>query len=91
MNNELNKVLDIHAQQGTKVKCVHWDWGYDIDQMTAKKHLKKDGEYTVDHIDIFNSYSYLYLREFPHIVFNAIMFISVKENELKGANRWTKF
>jgi len=75
--NKKEKILDIHSPQGTKVKCSHWTWGYKDDQEIAKKYLEKDKIYTVDRIEVFSSYSNLYLEEFYGIIFNAIMFEQV--------------
>jgi hypothetical protein len=71
--------MNIAAQKGTKV--VYLDkGGYSSDKKHARKYLKKNKIYTVDHTEVDDFYTEVYLQEFPGVSFNSVMFQDIQGN-----------
>ena len=51
--------------------------GQDIDKKQAEQYLQIGAEYTVEHIDVKNWHTDIFLKEIPGIVFNSVMFSNV--------------
>jgi hypothetical protein len=66
-------VPNIYSRAGSKLIYLDKN-GYDEDREEANKFLKKGELYTVDHVDIFKYSSTVYLKEFPEMGFNMVMF-----------------
>ncbi len=79
-NPYLNR-MDIGASPGTKVIFDSLG-GYPGDKEFAKKYLVLDNTYTVLFVDIGNFSSEVYLKEFPNIPFNTVLFKAINEEEL---------
>lgn len=70
--------MEIYALEGHKVKCVTMTAGYKHDQEIAKQHLLLNEIYTVDHTDVHNSLTDVYLKEIPEVRFNSVFFDDVE-------------
>jgi len=68
-----NLSLNIYSKKGAKLIYLDKN-GYDTQREEANKFLKKGEIYTVDHVDIFKSTSTVFLKEFPGMGFNMVMF-----------------
>ena len=75
--------MDIYSTQGTKVIFSNPIWGYESDQEIAKKNLKIGSEYTIEKTNIWSSHTLVYLKEFPWIEFNSVMFTDWKNTILQ--------
>lgn len=73
--------MDIYSPSGTKVIFDSLG-GYPGDKEFAKKYLVLDNTYTVLFVDIGNFSSEVYLKEFPNIPFNTVLFKAINEEEL---------
>lgn len=75
--------MNIYAKEGTKVTPVFKDGkaigGYDSDAKQVEKYLKEGEWYTVDHTDIHNWSTDVYLQEFPNTSFNSVCFVDEDE------------
>ena len=71
--------MDIHSKKGTKVIFNHLTAGYTHHQIIAKKHLEAGKEYTVDHTEIGNCHTDVYLQEVSNVAFNSVMFDNKKD------------
>lgn len=68
--------MNIYSKPGTKVRfnesCeAQTRWGANDE---ANDYLVKDQEYTVDHIEVHNQHTKVYLTEFPGKKFNSCVF-----------------
>jgi len=54
-------------------KFAYPEYGYQSDQDTVKKYLKVDEEYELEHVDMGQSHTTVYLRGFSH-GFNSVHF-----------------
>ena len=66
--------MNIYSDPGTKVIFANPTYGYPHDQENAKQHLTADKVYTVDHTDVFDSSTDVYLVEVPGVAFNSVLF-----------------
>lgn len=66
--------MDIYSPEGTKVIFNHPESGYNHHIETAKKHLEVGKEYTIDHTDVGDWHTGVYLKEIPGVAFNSVMF-----------------
>lgn len=73
--------MNIFAGNGDTVVFSHPDYGTDYDKDLASRVLEIGKTYTVVRIDIYSSFSYMKLAEFPNLIFNPIMFEDGKVNE----------
>jgi predicted nucleic-acid-binding protein len=74
--------VNIYAQEGCKVRFLNRN-GYEMDREKALDcELIEDEIYTVDHTDVGNWHTNVYLKEVPDIPFNSVMFEDV-ESESK--------
>jgi len=64
----------LHCEKGSKIAFVHPNSGYPGDQESAKKHLIKNGEYTVEYLSVGRSSSTIQVKEVPGIKFNSVHF-----------------
>jgi len=71
-------VLD--CKHGDKVVYANPKNGMSYDKEQAEKHLKLNGTYTIDFLNIGKWHTDVFLIEFPYERFNSVMF------EAKGAN-----
>lgn len=76
--------MEIYALEGHKVKCVTMTAGYKHDQEIAKQHLLLNEIYTVEHTDVHNSFTDVYLKEIPEVRFNSVFFDDVEFQSLKN-------
>lgn len=70
--------MNIYAGHGTKVVFANPLDGYPHDQDMAAKHLTVGETYTVDHTDVRDWYTNVFLVEVPKVVFNSVMFDDVE-------------
>jgi len=75
--------MDIYSTHWTKVIYSNSKSGYESDQEIAKKHLKVDSEYTIDKTVVWSSHTLVYLKEFPWIEFNSVIFSDWKNTILQ--------
>ena len=66
--------MDIYAKEGTRIRCSTLDGGYDHHKKVAERHLELNEVYTVDHTDVDNWHTDVYLKEFPGVAFNSVFF-----------------
>lgn len=68
--------LDIYAPVGTKVRPVFYKGepyhGSNYDKENVAKHLKEDGIYTIDSMEVGNWSTDVYLVEVPNVRFNSV-------------------
>lgn len=67
--------IDIYSPEGTKVKYTGRG-GHEHHKKHANKYLKIDGIYTIDHTNVSNWYTDVYLKEVPNEAFNSVHFIN---------------
>lgn len=77
--------MEIYALRGHKVKCVTLTAGYKHDQEIAKRNLLLNEIYTVDHTDVHNYSTDVYLEEIPGVAFNSVFFDDVNPQSLKDS------
>jgi hypothetical protein len=70
----LKPVMNIRAKKGTKVVFAYPDAGYPFDQEFAKKHLVAGETYTVEKTVIRSCETDVFLKEFPDMSFNSVLF-----------------
>jgi hypothetical protein len=59
------------------VRFVHPDWGYKVDQRIAAEHLRVGDYYQVDQVEILAWNTNVFLKDFPGIPFNSVLFEEV--------------
>jgi len=69
--------VDIHSKKGSKVKFANPDSGYPHHQQDALDHLVVGEVYTVLETDVHNFATDVYLKGFPEIPFNSVLFDDV--------------
>jgi len=74
----LMETMDIHSKEGDVVLYNFPFNGYEGDQATAAKYLSEGNTYTVDHTIVYSSSTDVFLKEFPDIAFNSVMFSDYK-------------
>lgn len=77
-DSDLVVSMNIYAKEDDKV--IYLDkHGYSADTINARKEGLVKGEiYTVSHVDVHQSCSDVYLKEFPKRSFNTVMFADLK-------------
>ena len=86
--------MNIYALEGHKVRFDNPTSGYEYDQKQAAKYLQIGKEYTIDYTNVENSSTDVYLKEFPNISFNSVMFEDVAEQSDKDSSRhpdWRRY
>jgi hypothetical protein len=73
--------MNIYAESGAKVRCVSLTAGYECDQKRAREYLELNQIYTVDYTEVYNWCTDVYLREFPMIAFNSVIFEDVEGDD----------
>jgi hypothetical protein len=68
--------MNIFVSEGTRIVYTGKN-GRDYDHKDAKIALTIGGTYTVDHIDVFDWYSRVFLKEVPEKAFNTVIFREV--------------
>lgn len=68
-----NHSMNIYSKEGSKLIYLGKN-GEDYEREKANLFLKKGETYTVDRIDLHRSFSLVYLKEFPGMRFNTVMF-----------------
>lgn len=68
------ETMDIYSKEGTKVVYQYPTNGYTYDQEMAAKYLELGQEYTVERTEVYQSSTDVFLKEFPGICFNSVMF-----------------
>lgn len=76
------ETMDIYSKEGTPV-IYTGDHGREEDRDLGNKYLKIGDKYTVDHTVVESWYTDVYLKEFPKIAFNSVLFKDVSE-EIRG-------
>lgn len=68
--------MNIFATKGDKVIVTEKSAknGYNSDFLLVKEHLIIGGIYTVDYTKVESWHTSVYLKEFPHLVFNSVNF-----------------
>lgn len=78
--------MNIYAKPGTKIRGIfkygRLQHGHDREKIQAMKYIIEGVEYTVDHTDVHNFHTDVYLKEFPGVPFNSVHFID-DEDRLK--------
>jgi hypothetical protein len=75
--------MNIHAKPGAKVVFSNPKAGYPSDQKLAKEHLEVGKTYTVSVTDVDQSRTNVYLKEFPEIAFNSVLFSDAPKKRSK--------
>lgn len=65
--------MNIYAKYGDKVRYLG-KGGYDIDRVIGNKLLTVGEIYTVEKTDVANFVTHVFLKEFPNIAFNTVLF-----------------
>ncbi len=74
--------MDIYTQPGSKVVFIaEGGMGHDVPD-AIMSGLQKDAEYTVSHLEVGGFSSRVYLKEFPGMGFNTVMF---EDSEARAA------
>jgi NTP pyrophosphatase (non-canonical NTP hydrolase) len=76
--------MNIYAESGDKVVFNHPDAGYTYQQQAAAKLLTLGATYTVDHTNVHDCYTDVYLEEFPEQKFNSVLFDDYEEDDSGG-------
>ena len=71
--------MNIYSPPGTKIVYNNPEAGYDHDQQQCSKLLQIGNIYTVAGISVYSYASDLYLKEFPGIIFNTVMFDNIED------------
>jgi hypothetical protein len=73
--------MDTHSKEGTKVIVTKFSIsnGYTSQIKQAKKHLKVGGQYTVDRTEVSGWHTNVFIKEFPDIAFNSVLFEDIPE------------
>lgn len=77
--------MNIYALKGHKVICNdNLDTGYKQDSIRAKYYLEVGKVYTVEHTEVSNTSTYVWLEEIPNKSFNSIYFedVDVQSEEM---------
>lgn len=74
----MRESMNIYAKEGDKVIFASMTAGYDGQAESASKVLELGKEYTIDHTDVFQSYTNVYLKEIPGRAFNSVLFDDAK-------------
>jgi len=78
--------LDIYSYENEK---VYFDSARVFDSVPCRenaiKYLKDSEKYTVDFVLVSNSYSRVFLKEFPHVKFNTVYFKNVHQKGRRDA------
>lgn len=61
---------------------THPENGYSCSQEVSKKLLVLNQKYEVKHIEMGQSNTSVYLKDFPNKVFNSVQFIFIENNKL---------
>lgn len=69
--------MNIYAKNGTKVRFVPGDNGYESENKSAREILELDAIYTVDYTDVSNWSTAVILEEHPNQRFNSVLFEDV--------------
>lgn len=65
--------MDIYSEPGTKVRFTGRN-GSDCDLLMSKSYLVVGRVYTVDHTEVANYSTDVFLKEFPDVPFNSVHF-----------------
>lgn len=80
--DDLNKYLgfdrgmDLWSKPGAKVVAWKPDAGYDADRQKFRQFLTIGNEYTIDHTEVGDCHTDVYLVEVPKVAFNSVHFIN---------------
>lgn len=69
--------MNIYAPNGTKVRFVPGNNGYESENKSAREILELDAIYTVDYTDVSGWSTAVILEEFPNKRFNSVLFEDV--------------
>ena len=69
--------IDIYSKEGTKVRYTG-SGGYTYERYYANKHLKVGEIYTIDHTNVFDYHTDVYLKEVPDKAFNSVHFVDAE-------------
>ena len=67
-------MMSIRAKKGYIVVYAYPSNGYTYDKEQCSKYLVWGWRYTVDHTDVHESHTDVYLKEVPYKIFNSVMF-----------------
>ena len=73
--------LDIYSPRGTLVEFAFPNNGHEYQQRDARLLLTEHSVYTIDHIDVWDSSSDVYLQEHQGHAFNSVFFRNVDTEE----------
>jgi|GEM_PF-3177675 len=76
--------MHLYTAPGEKVVFLD-DGGTQHDRDVAQKYLAEGDEYTVEKLSVDRWNSQLYLKEFPGVSFNTVMFANVNDNPVTVA------
>lgn len=71
--------MNIYAKRGAQVVFDHPNNGYSHDMEKCSKLLVIGKNYTIDHTNVYDSSTTVFLQEFPGEHFNSVMFSDAKE------------
>lgn len=81
MSENFPATMSLDAKRGDKVRYCFTTYGLEVDQKKAAGFLKPGYIYTVDHVDVHDSWSLVRLQEFPNVWFNTVLFAPHSENK----------
>jgi hypothetical protein len=71
---EYRKIMDVHAEPGTKVVFAFPQNGYPAEKAITAQFLSVGSVYTIARTDVHDSSTTVYLVEFPGMPFNNCSF-----------------
>lgn len=86
--------MNIFALKGHKVICTTFNAGYGSDTIVAKKYLTLNNVYTIDHTEVDNWSTTVFLQEFPNVKFNSLFFDDYQPQSTEDNQKhpdWIKF
>lgn len=75
------EVMNIYAKNGHKVIFAYPTHGRKSCQKLAERYLEHGEIYTVDFTDVGQSHTNVFLKEFPHVGFNSVLFKDAQNKE----------
>jgi len=71
---DINALLDEVGKDYGEAKFIYPKNGYDSDRKTAKKYLEVGKSYAIEKIEVGDFNTKVWLKEFPNIYFNSVLF-----------------
>lgn len=83
---EPEETMNIHTAEGSKVVFAFPENGYEGEQESIKKYMEVGDVFTVEFVDIGQSYTNVYLKEITERGFNSVFFANVNDSVTEKFN-----